>query len=98
MKLAEEDFKRYSIEQIREMNKRGEARSSPPDGVVADLDEDFWRELEGTRPLPNGSSEMVELVLPQATVASFAEQGADYQAEMARVLEAYAAAKAKKAS
>ncbi len=95
--MAEEDIRRYSIEELREKNKRGAFKPAPVDAPTIDLDEEFWTQLEGARPLPAGS-EVVELVLPQSTVEGFAQGNADYQTEMARVLDAYAASRAKKAS
>jgi hypothetical protein len=93
--MAKDDIRHYSIEELRARNARGEFAGAGAHTV--DLDEDFWRELE-TAPLTPLAREPVEIFISQLALERFADANPDYRAEMARVLEAYAETRAKKAS
>jgi hypothetical protein len=44
--MPKEDIRRYTMEQIREMNRRGEFVPTPPDAPEYEPDEEFWQQLE----------------------------------------------------
>lgn len=87
--MAKEDLKRYTMEEIRELNRRGEFRSIPPDAPLVDFDEEFWQELE-QHFVPRQVKTSVHLRLDPNVVAAFRADGPGHLTRMANVLKAYA--------
>ncbi len=93
--MAREDSRRYSSEQIAEMNRTGDFVATPADAPSIDFDEVFWSELEDGNFTPVSQ---VELLLEAETLDSSSAARRIPRAEMSRILDAYVRARGKKAS
>jgi uncharacterized protein (DUF4415 family) len=87
--MADDDTRRSSLEEIKQMRARGLTKKTPDDAPEIDLDEEFWRHaaIVGTA-TPQKTS--VHLRLDPETFAFFRAGGKGHLTRMAKVLTAYA--------
>lgn len=86
--MAEEDIRRYTMEQIREMRARGEYVPTPDDAPEIELDEEFWKKAEEVV-AQRRNKESVHLRLDPQVLAAFRADGPGHLTRMAEVLKAY---------
>ena len=86
--MPREDIRRHTIEQIREMNARGDYQPTRPDAPEFDGDEEFWAAAEKAATEKKAGS--VQLSLDTTTVEYFKSTGPDHLDTMARVLNEHA--------
>ncbi len=86
--MAKEDIRRFTSEELKAMNERGEYVKTPPDAPTIELDEAFWQRLEAIGKIPGKVS--VHLRLDAPTEAFFRRGGRGHLTRMANVLRAYA--------
>src|ERR1700751_4277961 len=87
--MANDDTRRFSLDEIKQMKARGLTKRTPPDAPEIELDEDFWRNaaIVDTAP-PRKTS--VHLRVDPETFAFFRAGGKGHLTRMAKVLKAYA--------
>ena len=88
VKVAEEDIRRYTSDELKAMVERGDYMKTPPDAPTIELDEAFWKRLEEIGTMPGRVS--VHLRLDAKTEAFFRKGGRGHLTRMANVLKAYA--------
>jgi uncharacterized protein (DUF4415 family) len=96
-KMANQDIKEYSLDEIRRKVARGESRTGArPLKRNADIepDEDFWKRARVVMPPPRGKKHL-GLRLDQDVVDWFKAQGRGYQTRMNAVLRSYMQAQRK---
>jgi uncharacterized protein (DUF4415 family) len=87
--MANDDIKRASLDEIKEMQARGLIRETPDDAPEIELDEEFWRHAAIVKTAaPRKTS--VHLRLDPETFAFFRAGGKGHLTRMAKVLKAYA--------
>lgn len=102
--MADEDIRRYSLAEIKEMIRRGEDRTDwaalrartdaeiaaevAADSDASELDEDFWRNARVVMP-PRQAKRPVSLRLDADILDWFKAQGPRYQTRINAVLRAY---------
>ena len=86
--MPKPDIRRYTLEQIREMNRNGEAQPTPPDAPLYALSEREQEAFREGKPLTlkDPRSIIVELELKPETLRAF-ERAKDPSAAMAKVLD-----------
>lgn len=89
--MAEKDIRRYSSEEIKAMNERGEYVSTPVDAPTVELGDRLWAEVEALSGRANRVS--VHLRLDPETAQYFRDNGPGHLTRMATVLKAYARTK-----
>ena len=92
--MPKEDLRRYTIEQIREMNRKGDVVPTAADAPEYEGDDAFWAALEET--VKDEQAGIVKVAVKPETLAFFKSIPSSYASEMSRVLDDYAAAQAKK--
>jgi len=87
--MANDDTRRSSLDEIRQMKAKGLTRTTPADAPEIELNEDFWRNamIVDTAP-PHKTS--VHLRVDPKTFAFFRAGGKGHLTRMAKVLKAYA--------
>jgi uncharacterized protein (DUF4415 family) len=85
--MAKEDIKRYSLEELLAMRKRGETQTRP-DAPAIELDEEFWRNARVVMPGERGK-QLVSLRIDSDVLAWFKTQGKGHLSRMNAVLRAY---------
>jgi uncharacterized protein (DUF4415 family) len=88
--MEKDDIKRYSLDEIREMVRRGEDRSdrerlARESGI--ELDEDFWKAAKLVMPPPKKKS--IHLRVDSDVLEWFRSQGRGYLSRMNAILRAY---------
>jgi uncharacterized protein (DUF4415 family) len=86
MRMGKEDTKRYSLDELEEMVRRGDYAPTRPDAPEVALDEDFWRQARVV--LPPGKKS-VHLRVDADVLAWFKAQGRGYLTRMNAVLRSY---------
>ena len=86
MNVAEEDIRRYSLAELKEMVARGDYTRTRPDAPEYELDEEFWQNARLVVP-PGKKS--VHLRVDQDVLAWFKAQGPRHLTRMNAVLRAY---------
>jgi uncharacterized protein (DUF4415 family) len=89
--MAGEDIRRYSIEQIGEMNARGDFHPPPPDAPEYELPEEFWEYAEKVVAERRRPRVSIHLRVKPDVLATFKAEGPGHLTRMAEVLEAYIA-------
>jgi uncharacterized protein (DUF4415 family) len=84
--MAKEDTKRYSLDDLEEMARRGDYVATRPDAPEIELDEAFWRRARVVVP-PGKKS--VHLRVDADVLAWFKAQGRGYLTRMNAVLRSY---------
>ncbi len=82
--MAKEDIRRYSLDEIRRMNERGDFAATDPEAPVFEGDDEFWAMVE--RGASAGGASLVQLELDPKTVEYFKRSGPDYRGRMAAIL------------
>ena len=87
--MANDDTRRFSLDEIKQMKAKGLTRATPADAPEIELDEDFWRNaaIVDTAP-PRKTS--VHLRVDPETFEFFRAGGKGHLTRMAKVLKAYA--------
>ena len=88
--MENDDIKRYSLNEISEMIRRGEDRTdherlARETGI--ELDEDFWRKAKLVMPAPKKKS--IHLRVDSDVLEWFRSQGKGYLSRMNAILRAY---------
>lgn len=83
----------YSIDQIREMNARGDFVPLTPDAPEYELPDAFWDEVERTMAERRRTRVSIHLRVKPHVLEAFKTDGPGHLTRMADVLEAYANAK-----
>lgn len=91
--MANEDIRRYTIEEIRERVAKGDYYETPPDAPTFELPDEFWDEVEKTFAERRRTRTSIHLRVKPDVLAFFKEAGPGHLTRMAEVLEAYANAK-----
>ena len=86
MNVANEDTKRYSLDELERMIARGDYRPTRADAPEIELEEDFWRSARVVMP-PGKKS--VHLRVDADVLAWFKAQGRGYLTRMNAVLRSY---------
>jgi len=86
MRMGREDTKRYSLDELEEMVRRGDYTPTRRDAPEVALDEDFWRQARVVVP-PGKKS--VHLRVDADVLAWFKAQGRGYLTRMNAVLRSY---------
>ena len=86
--MPKPDIRRYTLEQIREMNRNGEARPTSPDAPLYALGEREQEAFREGKPLTLGDARsiIVELELKPETFTAF-ERAKDPRAATAKILD-----------
>jgi uncharacterized protein (DUF4415 family) len=84
----EEDIRSYSLDQLREMAKRGELGQTRADAEEIELDDSFWKHAKWTPPLLPGKTS-VHLRVDRDVLDWFKDQGKGHLTRMNHVLRAY---------
>lgn len=87
MNVAEEDIRRYSLAELKEMVARGDYTPTRPDAPEYELDEEFWRNARLS--LPSRKKKSVHLRVDEDVLAWFKTQGPGHLTRMNAVLRAY---------
>ena len=88
------DIRRATLEEIEEMDKRGELYPTRPDAPEYDLPDGFWENAEVWEPQTKTS---VTMRVDPDILAFFKEDGKGHLTRMHQVLRAYVDAKRKEA-
>lgn len=83
--MAEDDIRRYSLDELQAMRERGESRTRP-DAPAFELDEDFWRNARVVRPTRKVHT---GIRIDADVLDWFRAQGKGFQSHMNAVLRAY---------
>ena len=89
--MANEDIRKYSLDEIRKKVTRGESRTGASQlkrHPATEPDEDFWKHARVVMPPPRGKKHL-GLRLDQDVVDWFKAQGRGYQTRMNAVLRSY---------
>lgn len=89
--MANDDIRRYSLDEIRRKVARGESRTEASRSKLhppIEPDEDFWKHARVVMPPPHGKKHL-GLRLDQDVVDWFKAQGRGYQTRMNAVLRSY---------
>lgn len=97
--MPKPDIRRYTSEQIDEMNRRGEVVRTPDDAPIYELSEREQEAFREGKPITKADprSIIVQLELKPETFVYFDGQN-DAHGEISRVLDEYARSHAKRAS
>lgn len=85
MAKAEEDTRRYSLAELKEMRARGETKTSP-DAPTFELEDDFWENARVVMP-PSKSS--IHLRVDTDVLEWFKAQGRGHLSRMNAVLRSF---------
>src|ERR1700722_634899 len=91
--MAKEDIRTYSIEELRAMRARGEAKKTPRNAPTYEPDEGFWKKVEQVlemRQRQKRRKVSVHLRLDPKTFEAFRSRGPGHLTRMANVLQAVA--------
>lgn len=83
--MVKEDIRRYSLDELKDMNDRRDFVPTPSDAPAFEGDDDFWAMVE--RGLSHSAADVVELRLSQEALEYFKKSGPDYLERMAHILE-----------
>jgi uncharacterized protein (DUF4415 family) len=87
--MANDDTRRSSLDEIKQMRARGLTKKTPADAPEIELDEEFWRNAAIVETAaPRRTS--VHLRIDPETFAFFRAGGKGHLTRMAKVLKAYA--------
>lgn len=84
--MTKPDIRRYTIEQIREFNERGDYYHNPDAPEGPELGDEFWKNAVLREPL---TSKSVHLKLDPEVFEFFKQQGKGHITRMQNVLAAY---------
>jgi uncharacterized protein (DUF4415 family) len=84
--MAREDTKRYSLDELEEMVRRGDYVPTRPDAPELELDEAFWRRA---RVVESPGKKSVHLRVDTDVLAWFKAQGRGHLTRMNAVLRSY---------
>jgi uncharacterized protein (DUF4415 family) len=87
--MANDDTRRFSLDEIKQMQAKGQTTATPADAPEIELDEDFWRNamiVETAAPRKTD----VHLRVDPETFEFFRAGGKGHLTRMAKVLKAYA--------
>jgi uncharacterized protein (DUF4415 family) len=86
MKMGENDTRKYSLEELRELRKRGETETRA-DAPVFSLESDFWENARVVMPPPGKSS--IHLRVDTDVLDWFKAQGRGHLTRMNAVLRSF---------
>ncbi len=86
--MAKEDIRRYSLEEIKQMNARREYSATRKNAPEIEPDEDFWKNARVVMPGEHSKS-LVSLRLDTDVLDWFKAQGKGHLSRMNAVLRAY---------
>lgn len=86
--MAKEDIRRYTLDEIKQLNREGRYVPTRPDAPEYELDEEFWENARIVFPAPEGK-DAVKLRIDRDVLAFFKAGGKGYQTRMNAVLRAY---------
>jgi uncharacterized protein (DUF4415 family) len=87
--MADDDTRRFSLDDIKQMQAKGLTKKTPADAPEIELDEDFWRNaMIAETATPRKTS--VHLRVDPETFEFFRAAGKGHLTRMAKVLKAYA--------
>jgi hypothetical protein len=92
--MTGQDIRRASLEEIRDMDRRGELYYNPDAPAGPDLGEDFWANAVVVEPAVERTS--VHLKLDPAVFDFFKQGGKGHLTRMQNVLKAYVEAQKRK--
>ena len=84
--MADDDIRRYSLAELKEMRARGDYTPTRPDAPEYELDEQFW---QNARLVPPNRKKSVHLRLDEDVLDWFRAQGPRHLTRMNAVLRAY---------
>lgn len=84
--MADDDIRRYSLDELAEMKARGDYVPTRPDAPTYPVDEAFWREARVVRPTRKVHT---GLRIDADVLDWFKAQGRGFQTHMNAVLRAY---------
>jgi uncharacterized protein (DUF4415 family) len=87
--MADDDTRRFSLDEIKQMRAKGQTKATPADAPEIELDEDFWRNAMIVDTAPARKTD-VHLRVDPETFEFFRAAGKGHLTRMAKVLKAYA--------
>lgn len=87
MTMAKPDTKRYSLKEVDDLVRRGEAVPTRPDAPEVHLGEDFWANARVVH--PEGPKTQLTIRLDPDILAFFKKEGRGYQSRINAVLRSY---------
>jgi uncharacterized protein (DUF4415 family) len=87
--MANDDMRRSSLDEIKQMRAKGQTRTTPADAPEIELDEDFWRNAMIAETAAPRKTD-VHLRVDPETFEFFRAAGKGHLTRMAKVLKAYA--------
>jgi uncharacterized protein (DUF4415 family) len=86
--MADEDIRRYSLDEIKTLNEAARYSKTRSDAPEREPDDAFWDNAHVVFPAPEGK-DAVKLRIDRDVLAFFRSQGKGYQTRMNAVLRAY---------